>query len=430
MHEIEQMRRTPLKAYLVGIRESGMEDSPEALLEELVELAGNLSIETLGSEIVNVRTPTPRFYIGSGKAEEIKLSAQEVGAEVVIFDAPLAPAQQRNLEALFEFAVIDRQQVILDIFAARASTREAVLQVELARAEYLLPRIRGFWGHLNRQRGGGVNQKGEGESQGEIDSRMTRARITRLKTELAQVVRHREVQRKKREKIPLPSAAIVGYTNAGKSSLLNVLTGADVLAEDKLFATLDPTTRQMPIPGGGKLLLTDTVGFVRRLPHRLVEAFKATLEEAVVADFLIHVVDVSSPDADRHAATTLEVLAELGAKEKPILTVMNKADLVGGRALLREPGSLVISTKTGQGIEELKARLYAMAADRKRPSVLFIPHARYDVVALLHQAGCVEKVETEDEGVRLTCNLPPRLKPLEGQFGVGTESPAPGALRG
>ncbi|HNX05375.1 MAG TPA: 50S ribosome-binding GTPase, partial [Opitutales bacterium] len=230
--------------------------------------------------------------------------------------------------------------------------------------------------------------------------------------------RHRKVQRQRRERIPLPSAAIVGYTNAGKSSLLNTLTGAGVLAEDKLFATLDPTTRQMPIPGGGKLLLTDTVGFVRRLPHRLVEAFKATLEEAVVADFLIHVVDASSPDAARHAATTLQVLGELGVRDKTILTVMNKADLLDGHAFLREPGSLVISTKTGQGIDELKAKLYAMAADRKETSVLFIPHSRYDVISALHEAGCIEKREMEDEGVRITCNLPPRLKPLEKEFGA------------
>jgi len=420
MHEFQKNRPAPLKAFLVEIREAGMEDAPEALLAELRELTGNLGIETVGEEIVAVKSPTPRTYIGSGKAETLKNAALALGANVAVFDAPLAPAQQRNLEELFGIAVIDRQQVILDIFADRASTREAVLQVELARAEYMLPRIRGFWGHLNRQRGGGVNQKGEGESQGEIDSRVTRRRIERLKEELAEVVLRREVQRKRREKIPLPSAAIVGYTNAGKSSLLNALTGAGVLAEDKLFATLDPTTRQMSVPGGGKLLLTDTVGFVRRLPHRLVEAFKATLEEAVVADFLIHVVDAASPDAARHAETTLRVLEELGAKEKPILTVFNKADLLGETPFLCEPGALLVSTKTGFGMEPLKARLYAMSSERKAPSVLFIPHNRYDILAKLHEAGCVEKTETEDEGTRVTCNLPPRLKPLEKEFGAGT----------
>jgi GTPase len=418
MHENERDPDKPIKAYLVGIREADMEDDPDALLDELTELVGNLGIPTAGREVVNIRKATPRYFIGSGKAEEIKLRALELGCEVVVFDASLAPAQQRNLETLFEIAVIDRQQVILDIFAKRAHTREAVLQVELARAEYMLPRIRGYWTDLNRQRGGGVTQRGSGESQSEVDARVTRERITRLKAELIEVTRHRAVQRRRRERIPLPSAAIVGYTNAGKSSLLNALTGAGVLAADKLFATLDPTTRQMPLPGGGKLLLTDTVGFVRRLPHRLVEAFKSTLEEAVVADFLIHVVDVSSPDADRHRATTLEVLTELGAHDKPIITVYNKADLIDLPALSMQPGGILISTKTGQGMDELKALLCKMADERQNFCELLIPHDRYDVMSKLHEAGCIRQSEILDEGVRVVCNLPPRLKPLEVEFGA------------
>jgi GTPase len=421
MHEIERDPNKPIKAYLVGIKEPEMVDSPTALLDELAELTGNLGIEVAGREIVNVRQPTPRFYIGSGKAEEIKLRAAALECETVIFDAQLAPAQQRNLEELFEIAVIDRQQVILDIFADRAQTREAVLQVELARAEYMLPRIRGLWGHLSRQHGGGgVNQKGEGESQGEIDARMTRQRITRLKTELVEVMRHREVQRKRRERIPLPSAAIVGYTNAGKSSLLNALTGSTVLAENKLFATLDPTTRQMAIPGGGKMLLTDTVGFVRRLPHRLVQAFKATLEEAVVADFLIHVVDASSPDSERHMQTTMEVLKELGADNKPIIQVYNKADLIDTSERIPLSGGFFTSTLTGQGIPELKALLCKMAEERQNSCELLIPHDRYDVLSTLHEAGCIKEREILDDGVRVVCNLPPRLRPLEKQFGAVT----------
>jgi GTPase len=417
MQEIGLDSSKPIKAYLVGIRVAEMEDDPQALLDELAELVSNLGIKIAGCEIVNIRKPTPSYYIGSGKAQEIKIRAMDLHCEVTVFDAQLAPAQQRNLEKLFEFAVIDRQQVILDIFARRAQTREATLQVQLARAEYLLPRIRGYWSHLNRQRGGGVTQRGEGESQGEIDARATRERIAKLKAELADVKRHREVQRKRRERIPLPSAAIVGYTNAGKSSLLNALTGANVLAENKLFATLDPTTRQMPIPGGGKLLLTDTVGFVRRLPHRLVEAFKATLEEAVIADFLIHVVDVSSPEADKHLKTTMEVLAELGAKDKPTITVFNKADLAPDIIVPRAEGILV-SIKTGQGMDALRERLYKMADERKSLSELLIPHSRYDVISALHEAGCVTKSEILDEGVRILCNLPPRLSPLEKEFGV------------
>jgi GTP-binding protein HflX len=422
MHEIERDPSKPLKAYLVGIREPEMIDSPEALLDELSELTGNLGMETAGREIVNLRQPTPRFYIGSGKAEEIKLRATELGAETIVFDVQLAPAQQKNLEELFEIAVIDRHQVILDIFADRAQTREAALQVELARAEYMLPRIRGLWGHLNRQHGGGVYQKGEGESQGEIDSRAVRHKITRLKEELVEVTRHREVQRKKRERIPLPSAAIVGYTNAGKSSLLNALTGANVLAENKLFATLDPTTRQMGIPGGGKLLLTDTVGFVRRLPHRLVEAFKATLEEAVVSDFLIHVVDASSPDAERHIQTTMEVLKELNADNKPIIMVYNKADLIDESARIALSGGVFTSILTGQGLDELKTRIYKLAEERQNLCELLIPHDRYDILSTLHEAGCIKTRDVQDEGVRVVCNLPPRLRPLEKEFGSAAKT--------
>lgn len=418
MHEIERDPQNPLKAYLVEIREPAMTDSPAALLEELAELTSNLGVEVAGSEIVNVRQPTPHYYIGSGKAEEIKERATALECETIVFDAPLAPAQQRNLEALFEIPVIDRQQVILDIFAERAQTREAVLQVELARAEYMLPRIKGYWLHLNRQRGGGVTQRGEGEAQGELDARAVRQRISRLKAELEIVTRHREVQRKKRERIPLPSAAIVGYTNAGKSSLLNALTGASVLAENKLFATLDPTTRQMPVPGGGKLLLTDTVGFVRRLPHRLVEAFKATLEEAVVSDLLIHVVDASSPDAERHMQTTMEVLKELGADNKPMIQIYNKADLIDTSERIPLSGGIFTSARTGQGIEELKSILFRMAEERQNTCELFIPHDRYDILATLHDAGCIKEREITDDGVRVLCNLPPRLKPLEKQFGT------------
>jgi len=417
MHEIERDPLKPLKAYLVGVWENGMEDDPDALLDELTELVGNIGIPTAGREVVRIREPHPRFLVGSGKAEQVRDRAKALDCEIIIFDVSLAPAQQRNWEKLCNITVIDRQEVILDIFASRARTREAVLQVELARAEYMLPRLRGAWSHLNRQKGGGgITQRGEGEAQGELDARITRERIARLKEDLEAVKRHRELQRRKRTRVPLPSAAIVGYTNAGKSSILNALTGSDILAQDTLFATLDPTTRHMSM-NGGKLLLTDTVGFVRRLPHRLVEAFKATLEEAVVADFLIHVLDVSSPDMERHCQTTMEVLRELGAEGKKVVTIYNKADLIDFHTPIeRSDGVIYTSTRTGLGMTELKARLCELAEATQSPCELLIPHSRYDVISTLHEAGCVKTSEVLDEGVLLSCNLPPRLMPLAEKY--------------
>jgi len=312
------------RAFLVGVQTADMAAGEAAeLLTELHELVENLRIGIVGRELVNLRKPTPATLIGSGKTEEIIAQAKALEADLIVFDESLTPAQQRNWEKLSEIAVIDREEVILDIFADRAQTREAVLQVALARMEYSLPRLTRAWTHLSRQRGKG-KMGGEGETQLEQDRRQVNDRITRLKRELIEVQKQRGVQRHKRQRVPVPTASIVGYTNAGKSSLLNRLTGAHVLAEDKLFATLDPTTRQLLLRGNQKLLVTDTVGFIRRLPHRLVEAFKATLEETIVADFLIHVLDVTNASVEHHHATTLSVLAELGAAEKTIATVFQQ----------------------------------------------------------------------------------------------------------
>src|SRR5471032_3342958 len=315
------------RAFLVGVQTPDMpEGEGEELLLELTELVENLGLSIVRSALVRLRAPSPALFLGKGKAEELMATAKECGAEVIVFDSALSPAQQRNWEELAGMAVIQRQEVILEVFADRAHTREAVLQVALARMEYSLPRLTRAWTHLSRQRGAG-SMGGEGETQLEQDRRVVRDRIAHLKQELAQVVRQRGVQRTRRVRVPLPTASIVGYTNAGKSSLLTKLTGSSVLAEDKLFATLDPTTRQLVLPGNQKLLLTDTVGFIRRLPHGLVEAFKATLEEVVVADFLIHVVDVTNPNFEQHHATTLSVLEELGAGDQTIVTVFNKVDI-------------------------------------------------------------------------------------------------------
>jgi GTPase len=399
------------RAFLIGVQTPDMpEGEGEELLDELTELVENLGLTIVDRLLVKLRYPTPALYLGSGKAEEIAALAKEAGADVIIFDSALSPAQQRNWEEMAELAVIDRQEVILEVFADRAHTREAVLQVALARMEYSLPRLTRAWTHLSRQRGkGGLG--GEGETQLEQDRRIVRNRITRLKAELAQVVRQRGVQRTRRIRVPFPTASIVGYTNAGKSSLLNKLTGATVLAEDKLFATLDPTTRQMLLPGNQKLLLTDTVGFIRRLPHGLVEAFKATLEEVLVADFLIHVVDITSPHFEKHRETTLSVLAELGAGNRPVLNVFNKVDLADAieiRAAKRAvPDAFLVSAVTGKGIEELKERCQQMIVNDIGSVKLLVPHDRYDLVAKLHALGDVQSKEHTEAGVLLTGRFPP-----------------------
>lgn len=424
MIDIRERPKTVEHAFLVGVRINGTPElEVENLLDELDELVRTLHIEVAGRQIVHLRELGARYLLGSGKTEEIVHRAKDLGCDCIVFDAELSPAQQRNWEALSGLCVIDRQEVILDIFNERAQTKEAVLQVELARAEHSLPRLKNAWTHLSRQRGGGgVTQRGEGEAQIELDARMVRQRIARLKRELEEVVRHRDTQRKRRQRVPLPSGAIVGYTNAGKSTLLNALTGANVLAEDKLFATLDPTTRQLVLEGGQKVLLTDTVGFVRRLPHRLVEAFKATLEESIVADFLLHVVDISHPEAEAQMETTLEVLRELGADQKRIFTVYNKADLLpalpeGIERNGQSPG-VYVSARSGEGLEALRARIGQLIAEGGFLQELLIPYDRYEVLNRLHQAGAVRHTETRDEGLHVVAQVPPRLTGLVAEFAV------------
>lgn len=390
------------------------------MLSELEELAGNLKIGVIGRSIVRLRQAQPKFLLGGGKAAEIVAEVKENDGDCIIFDRVLSPAQQRNWEKLANLTVIDRHEIILDIFNERASTREATLQVELARLEYELPRLRRAWSHLDRQRGGGAVQRDAGETQLEVDQRLVRRRIARLRSELVTVIKTREVQRKQRLRIPLPSVAIVGYTNAGKSSLLNRLTASSVLAADKLFATLDPTTRRMQLPSGQTLLVTDTVGFVRNLPHRLIDAFKATLEEAVVANFLIHVVDASSPDVAAHRATTLAVLQELGVDDYPILTVYNKIDRIDDPiqlAALRNDNrdAVLVSALSGEGIDSLLQALQAQVSTLATHRTLLIPHSRQDLIHRLHEAGAIESTKYLDEGALLETNLPPRwLEQLDG----------------
>ena len=405
------------KAMLIGITlPQGDETTTRSLLDELRELVTTLGIGIQHERIFTIRKPQAKFLVGSGKAEEMIEEAKANGCDVIVLDNELTPAQQRNWEKAAEdkILVIDRQEVILDIFGKRAQTKEAVLQVELARLEYNLPRLKSAWTHLSRQRGGGSMQRDAGETQFELDQRMVRTQISRVKRELVHVIQHREVQRKKRMTVPIPTCAIVGYTNAGKSSLLNKLTNSNILVEDKLFATLDPTSRRCPLPSGQPLVVTDTVGFVRNLPHRLVDAFKATLEEAIVSNFLIHVLDVNSPEVEAHAKTTLDVLNELGAKGKKTLTVFNKVDDLWDDAIkqslkINYPDALFISAHTGEGIPKLLKEMEAIIESDFAQLRLLIPHDRYDLVARLHREGGVRKEAARDDGTYVVSSVPERM---------------------
>lgn len=406
------------RAMLVGIRRPDVSASEtEGLLDELAELAKNLEIDVVGREVVLLREPSAHYFVGAGKFSEIVAAARALDADCIIFDDELSPAQQRNWESESGLDIVNRQEVILDIFAARAQTREAVLQVELARLEYSLPRLRKAWSHLDRQRGGGITQRGGGESQLELDRRFIGARIAKLRDELERVRVVRGTQRKRRMRVPVPTAAVVGYTNAGKSSLINALAKSSLLAQDKLFATLDPTTRRLVLPDSSELLLTDTVGFVRKLPHRFVEAFKSTLEEAVVSDFLLHVVDSSSPDAAEHIKTTTSVLRELGADSKKIIVVMNKIDAlsddVSARALEIEfPDAVWVSAKTGEGLGGLLAKMEDAIAGASKLVKLLVPHSEYRAVAELYASGSVLSRRDTDDGAEISARIPLRKFPL------------------
>ena len=420
--------KTVSRALLVGVQTPDMAPGEGAeLLGELHELVENLGLTITHSTLVNLRDrQQPKFLVGSGKAAELIARAKADGADVIVVDEELSPAQQHNWEEESGIAVIDRQEVILEIFADRAQTREAVLQVALARMEYSLPRLTRAWTHLSRQRGKGA-MGGEGETQLEQDRRIVRDRIAHLKAEIAQVISQRATQRRKRMRTPVPGAAIVGYTNAGKSSLLNKLTGAHIYAADKLFATLDPTTRQLALPDGRTLLVTDTVGFIRRLPHRLVEAFKATLEEVVVSNFLIHVLDVTNPNVEQHHATTLAVLTELGAADKPTITVFNKIDAADAKTLalmrVRHPTALFLSVHTGEGLDRLLARCEELAVDDTIAVELLVPHDRYDLVAKLHASGQVRVQESRDDGVFIAGRFPLKQQPLFAPFVIAPVPP-------
>jgi GTPase len=395
---------------VVGVTLPGSTDADtEASLDELVLLVDTAGADVVGEVIQRRDAPDHTWFIGKGKVEELRQLCLAVDADTVVFDNELAPAQQYNLEKLLGRTAIDRTAVILDIFAQNAHTLEGKAQVELALLRYRLPRLRrGATAKLSQQRGGVGARFGSGETKLEVDRRRIKRRITKLESDLVDLGATRELQRKSRERSGLASVTIVGYTNAGKSTLLNHLTQAGVLVEDRLFATLDPTTRRLSLPGGEPVLLTDTVGFVRRLPHGLIEAFKGTLEVAVQADYLIHVVDASAPDPDGQIAAVREVLSEIGADAVPELLVVNKIDLAPDEAKLildDHPGSVAVSAVTGEGIEAFLRVL----GDRLRALTeiieLVVPYDRGDVLASIHREGEVVSTADEPDAMRVRARL-------------------------
>ena len=388
----------------------------ETSLAELAALAQTAGSEVLDAVIQRRDHPDPATYLGSGKARELAETVAAVGADTVIVDGELAPSQRRALEDVVNAKVVDRTAVILDIFAQHAKSREGKVQVELAQLEYLLPRLRGWGESMSRQAGGrvaggaGIGARGPGETKIELDRRRIRRRMAKLRREISAMVPSREVKRGSRRRGPIPSVAIAGYTNAGKSSLMNRLTGADLMVQDALFATLDPTVRRAETSDGRLYTLTDTVGFVRNLPHELVEAFRSTLEEVAGADLVVHVVDAAHPDPLGQVAAVRTVLADIpGALEVPELIALNKADLADGVALAalrtRLPGAVAVSARTGRGLEELRGRIEEMLP---RPDVavdVVVPYSRGDLVARVHADGEIDSIDYGPEGTRVRARV-------------------------
>ncbi len=406
--EVEYRQLRLERVVLVGVWAEGTVEDAENSMAELALLA-----ETAGSEVLEAifqrrQAPDPATYVGRGKVEAIKEIVEVTGADTVICDGELAPSQLRNLEDKLGVKVVDRTALILDIFAQHAKSREGQAQVELAQLNYMKQRLRGWGGNLSRQAGGrvaggaGIGGRGPGETKIETDRRRINTRIAKLNRDLREMKGTRDTKRSERRRHQIPAVAIAGYTNAGKSSLLNRLTGAGVLVEDALFATLDPTTRRTQASDGRVYTMSDTVGFVRHLPHQLVEAFRSTLEEVADADLILHVVDGSHPDPEGQLAAVREVFAEIGASEVPELVLINKADiadpLVLGRLQRAEPGSVVVSAHSGEGIE---AALAAVEADLPHPAVAFealVPYSRGDLVNKIHQHGEIDSLEHTGEG--------------------------------
>lgn len=414
------------QAMLVALETEESADTLNARLDELAELAATAGAHVAAKIGQRRKAVDPAYLIGHGKADELFAEVKEIEASVVIFDDELSPTQQRNLGETLQTRVIDRTQLILDIFAQRARTREGKLQVELAQLTYLLPRLGSLYTKFERQQGGIGVRGGAGETKLETDRRKVRERITELTRELDEVRAQRRQQRNSRRNLPFPTAALVGYTSAGKSTLLNTLSGSEVMADAMLFSTLDPTTRRVVLPDGRGILLTDTVGFIRNLPHDLVAAFRATLEEVAEADFLLHVVDASAPEVDRQRDAVIETLASLGASDKPMITVFNKADKVADQYELRAliastPNAVYLSATRADGIGYLMDRIIETIQSLVENMSLAIPYARSEMVALCYEYGRVLSVEYKPDAIHVRAEVARSLAGRLSEFSAPTE---------
>ena len=410
---VDIINRETERVFIVGVQLKGQDAwCIDESLDELEELVGTAGAEVAGRGMQRLDRFNAASFIGPGKARGFAEECREAGVDTVVFDEELTPAQGRNLEKIFECKILDRTALILDIFSQRARTREGKLQVELAQLKHLLPRLTRFWTHLSRQKGGIGMRGGDGESQLEVDRRKVRERIDKIQRDLELVLRQRSVQRTGRKRNQWPLGSLVGYTNAGKSTLFNAITGASALAEDKLFATLDPTTRRLRLPTNQNVLLSDTVGFIRKLPHDLVVAFKATLEEVIEADLLLHVVDISSPQVEEQIEAVNVVLDDLGVADKPTLMVFNKIDRVTAPGLAKRftdmyPNSIVVSAKTGEGFEAFMAELGKQLRPVREMLVLSIPHSQSELIAQLHEVGQVLERDYDAAEAMFKALIPP-----------------------
>ena len=399
----------PVRALLVGTYLRAP-DKPHCMehLDELERLADTYGANTIDKVPCSMRAPNQATFLGSGKVKELAQMVEDQNIGLVIFDDELAPSQQRNLEKALKCEVYERTEVILAVFAKHARTKEARLQVELATLRYQFPRLKRMWTHLSRQRGGGLAVKGEGEKQIEIDRRLLNTRIAKLTQDLKEVRKQQETRKARRQKSEIPTFAIVGYTNAGKSTLLNALTHAEVLVEDRLFATLDTTTRKFRLPNHQEILLSDTVGFIRKIPHQLVAAFKSTLDEAVHADVLLHVVDASSPTAHEQVEATMEVLKELKADQIPMITILNKSDQ---EPKLRRPmpRAVRVSALTGEGLDELATVMEETLASLRQEVKLCVPQKEAKLLADLRGMAEVLYEEYEENNVCLRVRIPKKM---------------------
>lgn len=409
-----EMQNLTKRALLVAcFKKNSQREECEEHLNELKFLAETHGVATAHQVACPLKKVEASTYIGSGKVEELAEIVRDDHLDLVIFDEDISPAQQRNLEEALKVTVMDRTELILAVFAERAQTKEARLQIELAQVKYQYPRLKRLWTHLSRQQGsggGGVFVKGEGEKQIEIDRRLIKKRIEQLEHEIEKVSSYRKTQRTLREKTEIPTFAMIGYTNVGKSTLLNALTDANVFVENKLFSTLDTTTRKFTLPNQQEILLIDTVGFIRKLPHLLVAAFRSTLEEALQADILLHIVDVSHPQAEAQAEASTQVLKELTAQDKPVITVLNKIDQCQDLALiqrmrLKYPFTVTISALKGQGFDELTSLMLKQLEGKRREVTLLIPQSEYGVATEIMRSGKILKKEYDGDDIILTAQV-------------------------